>query len=47
MIELMFPKESMLIKQVYQKNAMSVTIGIFKISVLSFNHMFAIDVMIY
>ena len=33
--------------EVHLKNVMFVTIGIFQISVLSFNQMSAIDVMIY
>ena len=47
MIELTFLKELMLIKQVHQNRVMFVTIGIFKILVLSFNQVSVIDVMIY
>ena len=47
MIELTFLKELMLIKQVLQNRVMFVTIGIFKILVLSFNQVSVIDVMIY
>ena len=39
--------ELMLIKQVYQKSVIFVTIGISSIIVLSFNQMSAKDVMIY
>ena len=46
-IELMFLKESILIKQVHQKSVIFVTISIFEIIVLIFNQMSAIDVMIY
>ena len=46
MIGLTFWKESMLIKQMYQKSAMSVAISIVTI-VLSFNQMYAIDALIY
>ena len=47
MTELTFPKELMLIKQVHQKSAIFVTIGISSIIALSFNQMSATDVMIY
>ena len=47
MIELAFLKELMLIKQAHQKNAIFVTINIFKIEDLSFNCMFVMDVMMY
>ena len=47
MIEFTFLKESILIKEVHQKSAISVTIGIFEIKSLNFKHMYAIDVMIY
>ena len=47
MIELKFLMKLMLIKQVHQKTVMFVIISIFLISNLSFNQMFAIDVMIY
>ena len=47
MIELTFPKELMLTKQVNQKSIIFVTIGIFKIKALNFNQMSAIDAMIY
>ena len=43
----MFLKELMLIKQVHQKSVIFVTIGIFEITLLSFNQISAIDVMIY
>ena len=46
MTELIFQKELMLIKQIYQKNVIFVTIGILKILVLSMNHIFAMVVMI-
>ena len=46
-IELTFPKELILIKQVHQKSMIFVTIGISYIKVLSFNQMPAIDAMIY
>ena len=45
MTELIFQKELMLIKQMYQNNIF-VTIGILKILVLSMNHIFAMAVMI-
>ena len=40
-------KKMMLIKQVHQKSAIFVTIGIFQIKGLSFKLMHAIDAMIY
>ena len=40
-------KELMLIKQVHQKSVVFVTIGISYFIVLSFNQMYAIDVMAY
>ena len=43
----MFLNELMLIRQANQKSAIFVIIGIFQTKVLSFNQMFAIDVMIY
>ena len=46
MKELIFQKGLMLIKQIYQKNVIFVTIGILKILVLSMNHIFAMVVMI-
>ena len=46
MIELIFQKGLMLIKQIYQNNVIFVTIGILKILVLSMNHIFAMVVMI-
>ena len=45
-IELIFKKELMLIKQMHQKNVIFVTIGVFKILVLSMNHIFAMVIMI-
>ena len=45
MIELTFLKEFMLPKQVKQK--IFITVSIFSINDLSFNHMYAIDAMIY
>ena len=45
-IELIFQKESMLIKQIYQKNVIFVTIGILKILVVSMSHISAMTVMI-
>ena len=45
--ELTFLKELMLIKRVDQKSVMSVTARIFKAKSLSFNHIYAIDAMIY
>ena len=47
MIELMFLKELMLIRQVHQKNLIFVTIGIFQIKGLSFNRMSVMDIMMY
>ena len=41
MTELIFQKGLMLIKQVYQKNVIFVTVGISKILVLSKSHIFA------
>ena len=46
MKELIFQKRLMLIKQIYQKNVIFVTIGILKILVLSMNLIFVMDVMI-
>ena len=46
MIELIFRKELMLIKQMHQKNVIFVIIGILKILVLSVSHIFAMAVMI-
>ena len=46
MIELIFQKELMLIKQVRQKNVIFVTVGISKILDLSLNHIFAMVVVI-
>ena len=45
--KLMFQKELTLVKQVYQKNACVVIIGILKMLDLDFNHMFAINVTMY
>ena len=45
--ELIFQKGLMLIKQIYQKSATFVTIGISKILVLNINLIFVMDVMIY
>ena len=45
-IELMFLKELMLIRQANQKIAIFVTIGIFQIKGFGFKHMYAIDAMI-
>ena len=47
MIELTLLKELILIKEVHQKSAIFVTIGILKIKSLIFNHMSAMDAMIY
>ena len=47
MIELMFLKELMLIKQANQKSGIFVTIGIFQVKALNFNQMSAMAVMIY
>ena len=44
--ELIFQKRLMLIKQIYQKNVIFVTIGILKILVLNMNLIFVMDVMI-
>ena len=44
--ELIFQKGLILIKQIYPKNVIFVTIGILKISVLNMNLVFVIDVMI-
>ena len=42
-----FLKELVLIKQLYQKSVIFVTICFFQTKDLSFNHMYAIVVMIY
>ena len=47
MIESMFLKELILIKQVHYKSVVFVTTGIFGIKVLSFNQISAMGVMIY
>ena len=47
LIELMFLKELMLIKQGNQKSALFVTIGIFYIKALSFNKTSGVDAMNY
>ena len=47
MIELMFLKELMSIRQASQKIAIFVTISIYQIKDLCFNQMPAMDVMIY
>ena len=47
MIELTLLKELILIKQMYQNSVIFVTIDIFKIKSLNFNHMFAVAVMTY
>ena len=47
MIELTLLKELMLIRQVNQKSAIFVTIGILKIKILNLNKMSAIDARIY
>ena len=47
MKELMFQKELTLINQKSQKNVRFVIIGILKILVINFNHMFVVVVMIY
>ena len=44
MKELIFQKVLMLIKQIYQKNVIFVTIGILKTLVLSMNHIFVMVV---
>ena len=46
MIELAFLKELVLIRQANHKSEIFVTIGIFYIKDLSFNHIYAIDVVI-
>ena len=46
MTELMFKKGLMLIKQIYQKSVIFVTIGILKILVLNMKLIFVMDVMI-
>ena len=46
MTELIFQKGVMLIKQICQKNVIFDTTGIFKILVLSVNHIFVMVVMI-
>ena len=46
MIELTFLKELVLIRQANHKSEIFVTIGIFYIKDLSFNHIYAIDVVI-
>ena len=46
MIELIFKKGLMLIKQIYQKNVIFITIGILKILVLNMNLIFVMDAMI-
>ena len=46
MTKLIFQKGLMLIKQIYQKNVIFVTIGILKILVLNMNLIFVMDVMI-
>ena len=47
MIDLTFLKELMLIRQVNQKHAIFVTIGIFQVKDLNFNYMPAMDATIY
>ena len=47
MIEQIFLKELRLTKQVHQKSAIFVTIGIFQIKGFSFNDMYAMAVMMY
>ena len=47
MIELMFLKELMLIKQANQNNLIFVNIGFFQVKVLTFNQIFVIDFVIY
>ena len=44
--ELIFQEGLMLIKQIYQKSVIFVTIGILKILVLNMNLIFVMDVMI-
>ena len=46
MKELIFQKGLMLIKHIYQNNLIFATIDILKISVLTFNLIFVMDVMI-
>ena len=46
-IKILCYKELMLIRQANQRSAIFVTIGVFKIKALSFNHMSAMDAMIY
>ena len=46
-IKFTLPKELILIKQVNQKSAIFVTIGIFQMKGLSFDHIYAMDAMIY
>ena len=45
MTELTFLKELILIRQANQKSVIIVTIDIFKIKGLNFNHMYVIDAM--
>ena len=47
MIEMLFLKELMLIRQPKQRIAIFVSIDIFSIKGLSFNHIYAIDVSMY
>ena len=47
MIELIFQKELMLIKQMNQENVNFVIIGIFKIKTLNMDHIFVMVIMIY
>ena len=47
MIELTFLKKLIIIKQVYQKNVIFITIGIFYTKYLSFNSMSDTDVTTY
>ena len=47
MIELIFQKELMLIKQMNQENVNFVIIGIFKIKALNMDHIFVMVIMIY
>ena len=46
MMESIFYKESMLIKQVHQKNVIFITIGILRILVLSMNRTFTMAIVI-
>ena len=46
MKELIFHKELMLIKQIYQKNVIFVTIGFLKILIFNMNLIFVMDIMI-